>query len=124
MFSHINQSGHFAPNHPGDVHRPDRPDKPHPPVGPGDPNCPGKPDEPISVIVNGVDKILPAGTKRLSYEEVVKLAYGKYDNSRNIIYSIAYSNGPAENRKGVLVKGDSVLVRKGMLFNVGCSNKS
>ena len=31
---------------------------------------------------------------------------------------------PAENRKGVLVKGDSVRIREGMIFNVGCSKKS
>lgn len=110
MFSEINRIGHPMPNHPGDGnHRPDHPEKP---------------DEPVSVIVNGVDKVLPAGTKQLSYEGVVKLAYGSYNSSSSVIYSVAYSNGPVENKKGVLVKGDSVRIRKGMIFNVGCSNKS
>lgn len=125
MFSEINRIGHPVPNHPGDGnHRPDHPEKPHPPVGPTHPEHPAKPEEPISVIVNGVDKVLPAGTKMLSYEDVVKLAYGSYNSSSSIIYSVAYSNGPLENKKGVLVKGDSVRIRKGMIFNVGCSNKS
>ena len=124
MFS-INKPGqNMPPLHDADNHRPTPPDKPHPPVGPGHPEPPSKPNEPITIIVNGVDKTLSAGATRLSYEEVVTLAYGSYNSSSNIIYSIAYSNGPVENKKGVLVKGDSVRVRKGMIFNVGCSNKS
>ena len=128
MFFDNNFNGNHerpVPDHLGDdVHRPGHLDKPHPPVGPGCPDHPGKPEEPITVIINGVDKVLPVGTKHLSYEDVVRLAYGKYDSSSNIIYSVAYSNGPAENKKGTLVKGDTVLVQKGMIFNVGCSNKS
>ena len=137
MYSEVNKHEHSVPNHPGDApHPPNHPEKPNPPVGPGHldkpnpPVGPGhleppvKPEEPITIVVNGVDKVLPAGTKQLSYEEVVKLAYGNYNASSTIIYSIAYSNGPVENKKGVLVKGDSVCVRKGMIFNVGCSNKS
>lgn len=113
------------PNHPDDgPHRPDHPDKPRPPVEPGHPEHPERPEDPITIIVNGVDKTLPVGTKQLSYEDVVRLAYGNYNGSSAIIYSVSYSNGPAGNRKGVLVKGDSVCVRKGMIFNVGCSNKS
>jgi len=124
MFS-INKPGHPLPNPPSnDNHRPDQPNKPYPPTKPGHPEHPGKPEGPIIVIVNGVDKALPIGTDQLSYEEVVKLAYGNYNSSSSVIYSIAYSNGPVENKKGVLVKGDSVRVRKGMIFNVGCSNKS
>ena len=124
MFS-INKLGQNMPPHPdADNHRPIHHGKPHPPVDPGHPGHPDKPNEPIIVIVNGVDKTLSAGTERLSYEEVVTLAYGTYNSSSCIIYSVAYSNGPVENKKGVLVKGDSVRIRKGMIFNVGCSNKS
>lgn len=121
----INVHGHPVPNHPGDDHHHlDHPERPRPPVEPGPPEHPEKPDALVTIVVNGVDKTLPIGTKQLSYEEVVKLAYGNYNSSSAIIYSVAYSNGPVENRKGVLVKGDSVCVRKGMIFNVGCSNKS
>lgn len=124
MFS-INKPGQNTPPLPNaDNHRPTPPDKPHPPVGPGHPEHPGKPNDPITVVVNGVDKTLSVETDRLSYEDVVMLAYGTYNSSSSIIYSIAYSNGPVENKKGVLVKGDSVRVRRGMIFNVGCSNKS
>ena len=121
----INNPGHPVPNHPGDApHRPNHPEKPNPPVGPGHPEPPVKPEEPITIIVNGVDKVLPVGTKRLSYEEVVKLAYPNYSEAPDILYTIVFSNGPIENTKGTLVKGDVVHVRRGMIFNVGKSNKS
>lgn len=103
---------------------PEHQDKPHHPVDHGCPNHHDRPEEPITVIINGTDKILPVGTRCLSYEDVVKLAYGKYDGASNIIYTVAYSNGPEENKKGVLVKGDTVFIKGGMIFNVGCSNKS
>ena len=130
----INTPGHPVPNHPGDVpHRPNHPEKPNPPVGPGCPDKPNppvgpghpeKPEEPITIVVNGADKVLPAGTKQLSYEEVVKLAYPNYSDAPEILYTIVFSNGPIENKKGTLVKGDVARVRKGMIFNVGKSNKS
>ena len=107
------------PTPPGEgAHLPQQPEKPRPP------EHPGHPEKPITIIVNGADKKLAVGVKLLTYEDVVKLAYGSYDSSSNIIYSIAYFNGPHENRKGSLVKGDNVAVREGMIFNVGCSNKS
>lgn len=117
--------GHPMPIHPGDApHRPNHPEKPSPPVGPGRPEPPGMPDEPIVIIVNGMDKVLPAGTKQLSYDEVVKLAYPNYSDAPNIVYTVVFSNGPIENKKGTLVKGDIVRVRRGMIFNVGKSNKA
>lgn len=137
MISNVNKPGQFLPNHPSDeTHRPNHPEKPNPPVGPGHPDKPnppvdpghpeppGKPDEPITIIVNGADKVLPAVTKQLSYDEVVKLAYPNYSDAPNIVYTVVFSNGPVENKKGTLVKGDIVRVQKGMIFNVGKSNKS
>lgn len=95
---------------------------------PGDQNHPTKPDDKpkhhISIIVNGVEKELPNHTHHLSYEDIVRLAYGAYNDSNNIVYTVVYSKGPHENHKGTLVKGDTVIIKKGMVFNVGCSNKS
>ena len=137
MLFNVSKPGQPMPNHPGDEHhRPDHPEKPDPPAGPGHPEKPnppvgsghpeppGKPDEPIAIIVNGVDKVLPAGTKQLSYDEVVKLAYPNYSDAPNIVYTVVFSNGPIENMKGTLVKGDTVRVRGEMIFNVGKSNKA
>ena len=137
MFSQVNTPGHPVPNHPGDeIHRPNQPEKPNPPVGPGHPDRPNppvgpghpeppeKPEEPIIIVVNGADKVLPAGTKQLSYEEVVRLAYPNYNDVPNVLYTVVFSNGPIENKKGTLVKGDIVRIRREMIFNVGKSNKA
>lgn len=78
----------------------------------------------IAIIVNGEDKRLEHGVRTVSYEDVVILAYGSCDDSDSVIYTVTYSNGPKKNRKGILVKGESVRVRKGMIFNVSRSDKS
>ncbi len=114
--------GHPMPNRPGDDdHRPTHPDKPSPPPKP---DHPSKPEKPITVIVNGTEKVLPEGTRVLTYEDVVKLAYGTYNSSESVIYTVVFSNGPVENKKGTLVKGDTARVKEGMVFNVGRSDKS
>ena len=119
------------PEHPDKPPHPEHPDKPpypdHPenPPHPVHPDPPVNPETPITIIVNGQDKPLPIGTKQISYDEVVTLAYpGQGDNGVNIIYTVSYSNGPEMNPKGNLVKGKVVLVREGMIFNVSRSDKS
>lgn len=137
MFSSVNKPGHPLPNYPGDEsHRPippekptppegpAHPEKPHSPVSPGHPDHPEKPEKAITIIVNGVDNLIQAGIKVLSYEDVVRLAYPNYSGADSIIYTVVFSNGPIENKKGILVKGDVAHIREGMIFNVGKSNKS
>lgn len=104
-------------------HNPNHPEKPEHPVRP---NPPEKTEHPkkITVLVNGEEKVLSLHTKQLSYEEIVKLAYGTPPTNPNTIYTVAYSNGPIENPKGTLTRGRSVLVKDGMVFNVGKSDKS
>ena len=125
--SHPDHPDHPShPDHPDHPSHPDHPDHPGHPDHPDHPSNPDHPDpeRPITVIVNGEDKLLPVGTRELSYREVVVLAYGTYNDASNIIYTVVYSNGPIENPKGSLVKGRKVRVREGMIFNVGCSDKS
>lgn len=135
MIFENNIVGHNVPNHQHgeEGHRPNHPNKPQPPIIPGGPERPDKPtppvgpekpEEEVTIIVNGEDKVIPKGKENLTYEEVVKLAYGNYVNSDTVIYTVVYSNGPKENKKGTMVKGSSVVVRKGMIFNVGRSDKS
>ena len=115
-----NPNHHDTPNHP--VH----PEKPGRPEHPGKPEHPEKPEHPnrITVLVNGEEKMLLPHIKELSYEEIVKLAYGTFPINPNTIYTVAYSNGPRENPKGTLTRGHSVLVKEGMVFNVSKSDKS
>ncbi len=86
---------------------------------------PNKPEpKEITIVVNTIKKTLPKQTNKLSYEEVVALAYGKYDNGSNIVYTVDYFEGPKQNEEGHLVKGSSVKVCDGMVFTVGRSDKS
>ena len=114
------------PNHPEKPGHPVHPEHPEKPEHPVHPNPPEKPEHPqkITVLVNGEEKVLPPQTKQLSYEEIVKLAYGMLPTNPNTIYTVAYSNGPIENPKGTLTRGRSVFVKEGMVFNVSKSDKS
>lgn len=84
----------------------------------------GNKDKTIVIIVNGQEVSVPAKPKEISYEQVVKIAYPQYEENDQIIYTVAYSKGPSENQKGTLVKGQTVKLKKGMIFNVGCSSRS
>lgn len=116
------------------IHNPSPLVKPKKPSHPPKPDVPSPPDHPLKppqipqkqivVIINGVEKQLANGTKFLSYEDVISLAYGTYSESSNIIYTVAYSKGPKNNPKGTLVKGQIAKVREGMIFNVSRSDKS
>jgi hypothetical protein len=62
--------------------------------------------------------------KEISYEEVVILAFGSYSPDPNVVYTVSFSKGPDHKRQGTLVKGQSVKVKTGMIFNVSQTNKS
>ena len=76
----------------------------------------------IKIIVNARPK--EWDKEEISYEEVIKLAFGSYSEDPNIIYSVTYSKGPEGHKEGTLVKGEKVKVKEGMIFNVTQTNKS
>ncbi|MFA5393817.1 MAG: multiubiquitin domain-containing protein [Candidatus Ratteibacteria bacterium] len=76
----------------------------------------------VTIIVNTREKIWDK--KEISYEEVVVLAFGSYSDDENIVYTVTFSKGESPHHEGSLVKGDSVKVKKGMIFNVTQTNKS
>ena len=77
----------------------------------------------ITIIVNGRDKVVEKG--RITYEEVVVFAFGSYDQNPNIEYTVTYSRGDNPHKpKGILEKGESVMIKKGMIFNVTRTDKS
>ncbi len=111
-------------NHPHTPNHPDKPEHPAHPEHPGKPDRPEHPHKPLYILVNGEEKNLPPHTEQLSYEEIVKLAYGILPTNPNTIYTVAYSNGPSKNPKGTLTRDRSVWIREGMVFNVSKSDKS
>jgi hypothetical protein len=76
----------------------------------------------ITLIINGRQK--PWAEKYITFEQVVTLAYGNYDSNPNRVYTVTYDRGPHENSEGTMVKGDKVLTKDKMIFNVTCTDKS
>lgn len=72
-------------------------------------------------FVNGREKTWQKG--KISYDEIVLLAFpnANYESSA---YTVMYSNGPKQNPKASMVKGDIVFVTDKMNFNVTETNRS
>jgi hypothetical protein len=79
-------------------------------------------DQKIVIIVNGREKLW--NDKVITFEQLVILAFGSYDNNPNKVYTVTYDRGPHENPEGSMVKGDEVLVKNKMIFNVTATDKS
>ena len=79
-------------------------------------------DKEVTIIVNTSEKTW--NKKEVSYEEVIVLAFDSYSNDENVVYTVTYSKGPDSHHEGSLVKGGSVKVKDGMIFNVTQTNKS
>ena len=77
----------------------------------------------VTLIVNGRRKEWPE-LKKISFREVVVLAFGVFEDAPNIEYTVGYSNGPRQNPQGIMVDGDSVKVQEGMNFNATRTDKS
>ena len=75
-----------------------------------------------TIIVNGRKKIVT--TKRVSFGEIVKLAFPTPPEGANILYTVSYEDGPRINPQGSLKEGQSVVVKNWMIFNVTATDKS
>jgi len=73
------------------------------------------------IFVNGREKTWQKA--KISYDEIVLLAFpnANYESSA---YTVTYSNGPKQNPKGSMVKGDIVFVTDKINFNVTETNRS
>jgi len=76
----------------------------------------------VVIIVNGEEKEVLK--EKISYEEVIKLVYENYEENDSTIYTIIYYKGNSEKPNGYLLKGQEVMVKKGMRINVTRTNKS
>ena len=84
---------------------------------------PSKQPKVVTLIVNGRQKEWPEH-KKISFREVVVLAYGVFEAAPNIEYTVTYSNGPRQNPQGIMVDGDEVKVQEGMNYNATRTDKS
>lgn len=67
-----------------------------------------------SIIVNGRPREVKE--HKLTYLELVQLAYSGEQASENIVFTVTYSN--PYGRDGSLVEGQSVVIKDGTIFNV------
>ncbi len=73
-----------------------------------------------TIIVNGRPRKVTE--KKISYEEVVRLAYP--EPKPDFEYIVTYAKGPDDKKEGTLTASESVHVKDSMVFNVRETTKS
>jgi hypothetical protein len=76
----------------------------------------------VTIIINGRPKVVEK--ERITFEEIVLLAFPNATFGPDIEYTITYTKGHYDNHEGTLTAGHSVKVKEGMIFNVTETNKS
>ena len=74
------------------------------------------------IVVNAREVFVES--RRLSYEQVVALAFNPVPAGPDIIFTVTYRKGPRQNPKGTLPPGESVFIKNGMIFVVTQTNRS
>lgn len=81
-----------------------------------------KKDKEYTIIVNGRENVFEE--KKISFDQVVSLAFNTGNSGNNTIYTVTYSRGHGNKKEGTMVSGDCVRVKEGMIFNVTATDKS
>ncbi|MEQ8353982.1 MAG: multiubiquitin domain-containing protein [Kiloniellaceae bacterium] len=76
----------------------------------------------ITIIVNGREKTVEE--KELSFDDLVHLAFENPPTGELICFTITYHKGHGNKPTGTLNEGESVKLKKGMVFNVTATDKS
>lgn len=61
---------------------------------------------------------------KISFKEVIILAYGNYIDSPNMVYTIGYEDGPKQNSEGSMFIDKEVFVTNNMIFHATATDKS
>jgi hypothetical protein len=83
-------------------------------------SSPHKPEH--TILVNARRKTVQG--KKISFAQVVKLAFPGGPPSPETIYTVAYTNGPPKNPKGTMVEGQTVHIQEEMSFDVTEAGRS
>ena len=70
----------------------------------------------VEIIVNLEPK--PWNAEKITFEQVIVLAYGNYDSDPRKGYTVTYDRGPIQNIEGTMVARGEVFVKHKMIFNV------
>jgi hypothetical protein len=76
----------------------------------------------MTILVNGEPH--EEAQTRITFGEVVKLAYPVPPSGTCIEFTVTYRNGPSENPKGTLTAGHSVEIKNRMIFDVTPTDRS
>ncbi|MBT9373164.1 multiubiquitin domain-containing protein [Rhizobium sp. CSW-27] len=76
----------------------------------------------VQIFVNTREHFVPKG--RQTFWDIVRLAFPEAQPQVNTAYTVSYRKGPGDRPEGTLIAGESVRVKKGMLFNVSETDKS
>lgn len=76
----------------------------------------------IEIVVNAEQHVVRQ--HRLTFEDIVRLAFADAVFNDDIVYTVTYKRGPHQNREGSLVAGDAVSITNGMIFNAKRTDKS
>jgi hypothetical protein len=76
----------------------------------------------VTILVNG--EPYEETETRISFEQVVKLAYPITPSGTCIEFTVTYRNGPPANPKGSLTAGHSVKIKNRMIFDVTPTDRS
>jgi hypothetical protein len=82
----------------------------------------GPKDKEYKIIVSGVQH--PWDKEKISFKEVIILAYKNYVDAPTMVYTVSYEDGPKENRDGSLEKNQSVYVKNNMIFHATAADES
>lgn len=79
-------------------------------------------DKDFLIIVNGQQKTVTS--KKLSFEDIVLLAFGHINPGGNTIYTMTYKKAAGNKQEGTLVAGEVIKVKSGVIINVTATDKS
>jgi hypothetical protein len=77
----------------------------------------------VTIVVDGTPFEVPKKEK-ITYAEVVTLAYPDYSQHSEITYSVTYTRGEGDKPEGILPPGGTVNVKEGMSFSVNRTGQS
>ncbi len=76
----------------------------------------------VIIIVNGTPH--KWNKPKISFKEVIILAFGKYIDKPTMVYTVAYEDGPKQNPEGSMFSGQEVFVKNKMVFHATATDKS
>ena len=77
-------------------------------------------DKTFTIVVNGRQREVT--DHKLTYQQVIKLAFPDDQPDSNILYTVVYAN--PHGKDGSLTDGQDVTIKDGMVFNVSKTNRS